>query len=237
VKRSETLKRLIFLIELIVLSACAAPAIPTHRAMPEKIGVPHFVDSAPNNSDVFAVAPPRVVVNFDGALGDASALTVTRDGAPLALGALTFGQHKISMAVALPHAAGDGAYVVKFKACQSDGSCPEGQFAFTVDSKIKNLYADFTGKRAITIRMKEIKFAPATIVVSTGTTITWLNDDAVDHFVNSDPHPSHNALPALNSLALKPGEQYSFTFDQPGEWAYHCSAHVPAQMIGRVIVK
>ncbi|MBI5653147.1 MAG: copper resistance protein CopC [Chloroflexi bacterium] len=231
------MKRWIFLLGLIALSACASPVPPTHQAMPEKIGVPHFVDSAPNNGDIFAVAPIRVVVNFDVALGDASAITVTRDGAPLALGALTFGLHKISMAATLPRDAGDGAYVVKFKACQADGTCPEGQFAFKVDSKIKNSYADFTGNRTITIRMKDIKFVPATIVVSVGTTITWLNDDAVDHFVNSDPHPSHNALPALNSFTLKPGEQYSFTFDQPSEWAYHCSAHVPAKMVGRIVVK
>lgn len=231
------MERWCFILGIILLSACAPPATPTHPAMPEKKNVPHWVDSAPNHGDVFAVAPERIVINFDVALGDASAIEVTQDEKPLAIGALAFGLHKISMAATLPRDAGDGAYVVKFKVCQSDGACPAGQFTFKVDSKVQGAYIDLTGAREVMIRMKEIKFAPATIVVSRGTTITWFNDDAVDHFVNSDPHPSHNALPALNSLTLKTGERYSFTFDQPGEWAYHCSAHVPANMIGRVIVK
>ncbi len=230
------MKQILVVLALATLAACAPPATPTHPAMPEKKSVPHWVDSAPNHGDVFAVAPERVVINFDVALGDASALEVTQDGKRLAAGARAFGLHKISMAATLPRDAGDGAYVVKFKACQSDGACPEGQFTFKVDSKVQSSYVDLTGTREVTIRMKEIKFTPATIVVSRGTTITWLNDDAVDHFVNSDPHPSHNALPALNSLTLKNGARYSFTFDQSGEWAYHCSAHVPANMVGRVIV-
>ncbi|MSQ26164.1 MAG: hypothetical protein EXR49_07885 [Dehalococcoidia bacterium] len=57
------------------------------------------------------------------------------------------------------------------------------------------------------------------------------------HFVNTDPHPTHNGLPQLNSTALKKGESYAFTFSSPGIFPYHCSAHVPEGMTGQVLVQ
>ena len=73
------------------------------------------------------------------------------------------------------------------------------------------------------------------VVVSKGTQVKWVNRDAVGHFVNTDPHPTHNHTVALNSSAIEQGESYSFTFDQAGEYPYHCSAHT--NMTGRVLVR
>jgi plastocyanin len=81
-----------------------------------------------------------------------------------------------------------------------------------------------------------VRFNPAQVMVSKGTKVTWVNDDPYTHFVNSDPHPSHNARPALNTLELEKGDTFSFTFDKVGEIAYHCSAHVPEGMTARVLV-
>ncbi|MBM3947272.1 MAG: plastocyanin, partial [SAR202 cluster bacterium] len=72
---------------------------------------------------------------------------------------------------------------------------------------------------------------------SQGTKVVWTNNEAVPHFVNTDPHPSHNNLPGLNSLDLREGQSYTFTFVQAGEWAYHCSAHYPQGMVGSVLVR
>ena len=107
----------------------------------------------------------------------------------------------------------------------------------TVDDTSNSTYVNMTSQSQVTIRMKEIKFTPALVRVSPGTRVTWMNDDPIGHFVNSDPHPSHNAFPNLNSFEIGKGASYSFTFNQPGEWAYHCSAHFPANMFGRVIVQ
>ena len=73
------------------------------------------------------------------------------------------------------------------------------------------------------------------IVVDRGTTVTWINQDGVEHFVNSDPHPSHNAVLDLNSKPLNEGDSYSFTFESAGEYGYHCSAHT--NMTGKIVVR
>lgn len=204
--------------------------------VPDQMFAAHFVDSAPMHSQSFALVPEKVLINFNFTLDESSSIAVTKDDKPVTLGKVMLGERKLSMSATLPKDAGDGLYVVKYKACWPDKSCHDGLFAFKVDSKMKSSYVDMTGKNQVTIRLKDIKFAPATLVVSNGTQVTWVNDDSVTHFINTDPHPSHNALPALNSLEIKKGESYNFTFAQPGEWAYHCSAHVPQNMVGRVIV-
>ncbi|MBI5031007.1 MAG: cupredoxin domain-containing protein [Chloroflexi bacterium] len=213
---------------------------PTAEAMmtklPDQLFAAHFVDSAPMHGQSFAVVPDKVLINFNFTLDESSSINVTKDNMPITLGKVMLGERKLSMSAILPKDAGDGLYVVKYKACWPDKSCHDGQFAFRVDSKMKGSYLDLTGKSQVTIRMKDIRFAPMTLAISQGTHVTWVNDDSVTHFINTDPHPTHNNLSALNSLEIKKGESYSFRFEQPGEWAYHCSAHVPAGMVGRIIV-
>lgn len=203
---------------------------------PAQMFAAHFVDSAPMHGQAFVLVPDQVLINFNFTLDETSSIIVTKDNQPVTIGKVMLGERKLSLSATLPKDAGDGLYVVKYKACWPDKSCHDGLFAFTVDSKLKSSYEDMTGKSQVTIRLKDIKFAPATLIVSNGTQVTWVNDDAVTHFINTDPHPTHNALPALNSLEIQTGESYRFTFTQPGEWAYHCSAHVPQNMVGRVIV-
>ena len=204
--------------------------------LPDQITTPHLLDSAPKHGDKFAQAPTQILINFDFTLHEDSAITVTREGAPVTTGKTTLGEKKLSLTATLPGDAGDGLYVVKYKACWPDRSCHDGQFAFTVDAKMKSSYLDLTGQSEVTVRLKGIKFEPERIIVSRGTKVTWINDDPVVHFVNSDPHPSHNVVATLNSLEIKKGDSFNYTFDQSGEWAIHCSAHVPENMLGRVIV-
>ncbi|MBI4790917.1 MAG: copper resistance protein CopC [Chloroflexi bacterium] len=204
--------------------------------LPDQITAAHFVDSAPKHGDKFAQAPTQILINFNFTLHEDSAITVTRDGAAVDVGKPTLGEKKLSLSATLPSNAGDGLYVVKYKACWPDRSCHDGVFAFTVDSKMKGTYLDLTGKSEVTVRLKGIQFSPQLIMVSRGTKVTWVNDDPVVHFVNSDPHPSHNVVATLNSLEIQNGESFSYTFDQAGEWAIHCSAHVPQNMLARVIV-
>jgi len=214
-------------------------AMPKGDAMmklPDQMFAAHFTDSAPKHGDAFAKVPEKVVINFNFTLGDNSAINVAKDDKPVTAGSVVVASNKLSMSATLPKDAGDGLYVVKYKACWPDKSCHDGLIAFKVDSKMGKLYTDMTGKAEVTIHLKDVQFNPGKVIVSQGTRVTWVNDDPYTHFVNSDPHPSHNALPALNTLELEKGDSFAFTFDQPGEIAYHCSAHVPDGMIGRVVV-
>ena len=211
-------------------------------AMGDKMGdammvtTPHFVDSSPTNGETFSQVPNQVVINFDFTLSPASTIAVTKDGAAVAAGKATLGPRNLALMSTLPANAGEGTYEVAFKACWPDNSCHDGKLSFKVDGKFRAAFADMTGKSELTIRMKDIKFSPALIRVSKGTKVTWVNDDPVEHFVNTDPHPSHNFLLGLNSLDLQPKQSFSYTFVEAGEFPYHCSLHVPADMRGRIIV-
>ena len=59
-------------------------------------------------------------------------------------------------------------------------------------------------------------FAPKDLSVKVGQTVTFANNDAVAHTATSD---------AFDSGELAPGASYSFTPQQPGTYAYHCSIH------------
>lgn len=243
-RRAWSSRLIVLALVTLALAACA-PATPTGPAAPrgadrddtpQQIVAPHFVDSYPTHGQSFVLAPETIVVNFNFTLNETSTLAVTRDGQAVPVPAPTFNQRKLAMRAPLGRASGGGRYVVTYRACWPDTSCHDGQFAFTVDSGARAEYVDMTGKSDVTVPMEQVAFRPARILISRGTKVTWVNNDPVAHFVNSDPHPSHNALTELNSLDIQKGDTYSFTFTQTGEWAYHCSAHVPDGMLGRIIV-
>lgn len=62
-------------------------------------------------------------------------------------------------------------------------------------------------------------YSPATLTVKKGTTVTWTNNDTVRHNVMSD---SGNVL---SSPYLSKGESWSYTFNTPGTYPYHCTPH------------
>src|SRR5215210_8428678 len=66
-------------------------------------------------------------------------------------------------------------------------------------------------------------FAPAAsaqdeMTVAPGTTVTWVND-------GEEPHTSTADDGTWDSGTLQPGESYSFTFDEPGDYSYLCEIH------------
>ena len=75
---------------------------------------------------------------------------------------------------------------------------------------------------------KSYRFAPETIQVTTGTTVTFRNTDNFTHSVKllDGSEPDH---------LVKPGESVQITFAQPGTYEYECSLH-PRDMRGTVIV-
>jgi plastocyanin len=130
----------------------------------------------------------------------------------------------------------DGVYFVAYRACWPDGYCHDGQLSFEIHRDALSEYQDFRGHAEVAVNMENIEFQPAQIIVSPGTRILWVNKDDAEHFVNTDPHPSHTYYPAQNSLGISLGDTFSVTLDKPGEYPYHCSAHYPQGMIGSVVV-
>ncbi len=77
------------------------------------------------------------------------------------------------------------------------------------------------------VSIANMAFNPQTIYVQHGTTVLWSNNDGMAHTVTSDTG-------YFASGTLNPGATYSYTFNTPGTYTYHCSIH--PQMVGTIIV-
>jgi len=62
-------------------------------------------------------------------------------------------------------------------------------------------------------------FAPFELSIDEGDTVMWSNDDSVTHTVTRMGDSS------FNSDLLMAGDVFSFTFDQLGQFPYHCTLH------------
>lgn len=79
-------------------------------------------------------------------------------------------------------------------------------------------------------------FAPLSITIKAGETVTWVNNDTASHQVNSAVHPTHQVYPPLNNVGLlKVGEQKSLTFPEAGTYKYH--DHLNPTLTGTVVVE
>lgn len=80
----------------------------------------------------------------------------------------------------------------------------------------------------IKISAHDFMFAPASMKVSAGTTVTWTNLDDEPHTVVSD-------IGLFRSGAMDTNESFSFKFDKPGTYHYTCSIH--PRMVGTIVVE
>jgi plastocyanin len=75
-------------------------------------------------------------------------------------------------------------------------------------------------------------FSPNPIQVSVGSTITWTNNDAQAHTVNSGNSPTQSGL--FDSPIMAPQATFEYTFTEAGEVPYFCILH--PNMVGTVSV-
>lgn len=79
-------------------------------------------------------------------------------------------------------------------------------------------------------------YEPAELAIDKGTTVLWRNESGQFHWPASNEHPSHEAYPSFDpKRPLAPGEDWRFTFENPGEWAYH--DHIKANIGGSIFVE
>jgi amicyanin len=70
------------------------------------------------------------------------------------------------------------------------------------------------------VMIQNFSFKPKDIKVKVGTTVTWTNNDGVQHNVVSD-----NGGDGPNGPLLAKGASYSYTFKKTGTFDYHCNPH------------
>ena len=78
------------------------------------------------------------------------------------------------------------------------------------------------------IVVKDFMFAPNSLTVKAGSTVTWANMDDEPHTVVSDTG-------TFRSGAMDTNESFSFKFDKPGTYHFTCSIH--PRMVGTVVVE
>jgi plastocyanin/DNA-binding beta-propeller fold protein YncE len=84
-----------------------------------------------------------------------------------------------------------------------------------------------SGVTEATVGVAAMAFQPHTLVVATGATVTWRNDDGVLHTVTSGKG-------WFDSGQLATGQSFTHQFDKPGTFLYQCDNH--PQMEGVVVV-
>jgi len=77
--------------------------------------------------------------------------------------------------------------------------------------------------------MIDDRFGPTSLTISAGTTVTWVNNGANVHSVASLDG-------SFSSVAVMPGESFSYTYETPGEFKFICKHHARQGMIGKIVV-
>jgi plastocyanin len=89
-----------------------------------------------------------------------------------------------------------------------------------------------TGKKA-SVSQKNIQFSPKALTVKKGTTVTWTNDDSVNHDVTKTSGPGPDFSSGKGNMAQ--GDSYKQKLNTAGTIKYECTVH--PGMTGSVTVK
>lgn len=113
--------------------------------------------------------------------------------------------------------AGIGVGIVLLAGCFSE-RVPTDTATLDCSSLVQGDEAPTEFGRIVVIR--DFAFQQDSIEVEPGETVTWVNceDTPVSHSSTSDDD-------VWNSGLLQPGAAFSFTFDEPGRYPYHCIPH------------
>jgi manganese oxidase len=84
------------------------------------------------------------------------------------------------------------------------------------------------------VAMLEFHFRPESLNVTTGDTVTWVNDGNFPHTVTSGVNGKPDGLWDTKHLAK--GESFSYVFTKPGTYDYFCRPHNGLGMKGVVVV-
>ena len=116
--------------------------------------------------------------------------------------------------VAILHDNGDETTTVSvYLTSRDDGHAAGGQEA---SPEAEDGGGDTAGGEMVMI--KDFAFAPETLEITAGTTVTWMNED-------SAPHTATSSDGVFQSGKLDKGESFSHTFEEAGTFEYFCEYH------------
>lgn len=75
-------------------------------------------------------------------------------------------------------------------------------------------------------------FSPSQISINPGTTVRWVSESQEGHTVTPDGHAEWAA-----ASLTQPGQTFTHTFGEAGDFDYYCEPHLASGMTGRVVVQ
>jgi plastocyanin len=78
------------------------------------------------------------------------------------------------------------------------------------------------------VKIDNFSFAPQTVMIPVGATVTWTNRDDIPHTVVSTDG-------VFKSKVRDTDEKFSYTFTKAGTYPYFCSVH--PKMTGKIVVQ
>ena len=91
-----------------------------------------------------------------------------------------------------------------------------------------------TPTRTASVSLKGLAFSPATVSIAAGGSVTWTDDEAVEHTVTAGT-PEAPEKARFHEVLMN-AQTFSFTFAEPGTYRYFCERH-PTNMQGTVTVR
>jgi amicyanin len=114
---------------------------------------------------------------------------------------------------------------VSLRRAATDAGTPPARQGGTEAPSARN-----AGPSPVKVSIANSVFAPKELIVTAGTTVTWVNADDVPHTVTSTASP-----PLFDSRTLRADHTFSFEFKTAGTYDYFCKVH--PDMTGKVVVK
>ncbi len=94
-----------------------------------------------------------------------------------------------------------------------------------------------TGANETIVTIANLSFSPNEVTIDAGSTVRWLMEDAgVFHFL-VEGAPDSTEDPLFDTPRLDPGEEFTYTFERPGDYTYYCSNHASTMSDAKVTVE
>ncbi len=130
----------------------------------------------------------------------------------------------------------NGTAIVVVNEIESEGHSLSlrNEAGFPLWSPVLQQVEELLAEETNVIEIQEILYIPDSIEISQGETVYWVNLGPSMHTVTSGNMALDEAGELFDSQTLIPGQVFSYTFEEAGEYTYFCRYH--PHMTGIVIV-
>ena len=121
------------------------------------------------------------------------------------------------------------ALVASFGVACADDSGPGTTAGGKVDIPA-SMFEDDSGTREAEVSVVDNSFEAPYVIVTEGTKVRWTNDGRNQHNVQPS---TPDAFEGVATDDFAPGQSYSVTFDDAGDYPYYCSIHGTKKLSGQ----